>query len=513
MILRDQSPRPPTGASRRVSAPRILILAIDQGSSSTKAGIYDPITTRRIGFSRAPVRSISPTAILSSVKSAARGAWADAMNTQPMETGDARLVVAIANQRSTLVFLRNNESPSQTGDPSQMGDPFPKLVPWWEKTGLSRKDVSADVAAEFRAATGLPLLPNWWAGKVSRHFTHHPSMVTSSRPCTIDTLLAAWLTDGRTFATDLSNAARTGLVDIRRGRRTRALRALFALPQNLRLAGIRASDAGFGKIDPRRLGLPATLHGRIAVMVGDAGAGCLGASGGAPGELVLTLGTGGFLHLPCLARTKPPHGIYKAPAWQADGKIRWTLEASLPGMARALQLGGRAAGLTTLMMRSLTPTNPGSLRCVLAPDGMGALGPEHVSGIFLVGSWRHASAAARLGALFDYLALAVTRAVRKFPIRPTRLVAGGGLASGGYAGGDYLLQRIADFTGRPVLRLANADTTLHGAAMLAGRTCGEKIPPLPFDAEFRPRITATARRRALDALEQRLARCLTATKL
>lgn len=361
-----------------------MIIAIDQGSSATKILVIDPRSGKIIKRKRIPLKRLTGVEIVASVKSALSFA------------GDKNAVIGIASQRSTLCFF------SKEGVPKKM------LIPWWEH----RKSPGTDPGF-FRASTGLPLLPNWWAGKLSEHLP----IDSSTRVGTVDTLLLAALTRGRSYRTDFSNAARTGLLDIHKRRRTRELLELFRIPRDLPLPEISPSLFDFG----------ANVH----AMMGDAGASLMGATGGARGILNLTLGTGGFLHYP-VEKMAPPEGLYLAPAWQAQGRIRWTLEAAVPGMASVYK--------------------------------------------------EELKKGRKLDAIYDGLAALLARAIERFPEKPRLIVAGGGLSHS-----DSFLQKISDLSGLPVAQARDTETTAWGAAMLAARSIGVLLKPIGHHPPLMPR--------------------------
>ncbi|MEK8022277.1 MAG: FGGY family carbohydrate kinase [Candidatus Hydrogenedentota bacterium] len=432
-----------------------MIIAIDQGSSATKVIVVGGDGSI-LGASTQPVTSRAAEAVTSSVLKATRGA-VKGLRISPRQT-----IIGISAQRSTIARFDGS------------GNPCGEVIPWWDRSGLQQEDVAARDAERFTRATGLPLIPNWFAGKLAKLLPLEPGL----RAGTVDTLLMAWMTGGRIYRTDFSNACRTGLVDLHLRKRTDTLRKLFRIPEELKLAEIAASDAYFGAVT--RPGFP--VHGRIGAVMGDAGASLMGATGGRAGIMHMTLGTGGFLQYPVAASTHPRGGLYLAPAWKSGRIIRWTLEASIPAMASALNAGLKAVGLPSDAARRMTPRSTGRLHALLAPNGMGAIGPTHVTGLHFVGPWKRAPDEEKLGALLEGLAFLMARAILIFPERPRRITAGGGLSRL-----PFLLQSIADFTGIPVTPLAEPETSAWGTAMLASNKTAHQLNHIPWLKPISPR--------------------------
>lgn len=283
-----------------------FVLAIDQGSSSTKALVYDCLegTLKVRGGARVSLKGDRARDIITSVRAAA---------CEAMRRAGARgavSAVGIANQRSTLCWFRRD------------GTPVGRVVPWWSEAGLRAEEVSDAERKRFRAKTGLVLLPNWWGGKLAR--TRRPR--GAARVGTVDALVLAYLTAGRSYRTDLSNAARTGLVDIGTGTRDPWLLRFFGVPEDLQLPEVAPSASLHGRVEAGRL--PGAEGAPILALVGDAGAALYSATGGRFGIGVLTLGTGGFLQVPAHRTTRPPEGVYLAPAWKAGGRTRFAFEVS-----------------------------------------------------------------------------------------------------------------------------------------------------------------------------------------
>jgi sugar (pentulose or hexulose) kinase len=118
---------------------------------------------------------------------------------------------------------------------------------------------------------------------------------------------------------------------------------------------------------------------------------------------------------------------------------------------------------------------------VLAPDGVGALGPSGPGGVHFHGDWSSLSDREKYGGLLEGLAHLLTRGVTRFPSPPHIIVAGGGLARI-----PFLLQRLADFTGVPVAPLLDSETSAWGAARLAALSLGYDLPLIEAGKVLKP---------------------------
>ena len=109
---------------------------------------------------------------------------------------------------------------------------------------------------------------------------------------TVDTWLLFRLTNGKTFATDHTNASRTMLYDIGARAWDERLLRLFGVPRGA-LGEPRSSSGIFGVCEAEHLGVEIPVAG----MAGDQQAALFGQGCVAPGQAKNTYGTGAFLLL------------------------------------------------------------------------------------------------------------------------------------------------------------------------------------------------------------------------
>ena len=144
---------------------------------------------------------------------------------------------------------------------------------------------------------------------------------------TVDSFLVWRLTGGRVHATDVSNASRTLLLDIRSCDWDDELLRLMEVPRAV-LPAVRPSSAVWAETDASLFGRPIPIAG----VAGDQQAATFGQACFAPGEGKNTYGTGAFLLVntgdaPVASR----HGLLSTVLWQLGerGPVAYALEGSV----------------------------------------------------------------------------------------------------------------------------------------------------------------------------------------
>lgn len=219
------------------------ILGIDQSTQGTKAALFDE-TGRVAAEGRRKHRQIitaegyiehDPAEIMTQTAAAVR----DALESGGIAPGNV-LAIGLCDQRETVAAWDR-----------RTGKPLTNAVVWQcgRAQALCRAIAEPD-AAYVRQTTGLPLSPYFSAAKMAWLLRHCPAVQEAAQRgtlClgTVDAWLLFCLTEGRTFATDVSNASRTQLMDLLHTRWDPRLLALFGIPPEA-LPEIRCSDDLFG---------------------------------------------------------------------------------------------------------------------------------------------------------------------------------------------------------------------------------------------------------------------------
>jgi glycerol kinase len=324
---------------------------------------------------------------------------------------------------------------------------------------------------------------------------------------TVDTYLLWRLTGGKVHATDATNASRTLMYDIHRGRWDDELLALLRIPKNI-LPDVLDSSAAFGATDPELFGSAIPICG----IAGDQQAALIGQACFAPGMLKSTYGTGCFALLNT-GRTPvtSKHRLLTTVAYQLGGVRSYALEGSIFVAGAAVQWlrDGLRVVQSAEAAGSLAETADPTQEVILVPAfvGLGApyWRPDARGALF--GLTRATGPAELARAALESVcfqtadllqAMRADWAEAKDSLQVLRV-------DGGMANSDWTMQRLADLTACTVDRPQITETTALGAAYLAGLHTGFFPEPDRFatqwhlDRRFTPRMDTQTRERKLAA--------------
>jgi glycerol kinase len=292
---------------------------------------------------------------------------------------------------------------------------------------------------------------------------------------TVDSWLLWNLTGGRVHATDVSNASRTMLFDIRHNVWDPTLLGALHVPDSM-LPRVHPSSHRFGETEPALFGAAIPIGG----IAGDQQSALFGQACFDVGLAKNTYGTGCFL----LAHTgtrceSSANGLVTTSAAQTDGKPRFALEGSvfIGGAVVQWLRDGLKAIRSSSEVQALAESVPdaGGVMFVPAFTGLGAPYWNADARGAIVGLSRgstvaHIARAALESIAFQSAALlqAMNRdaaAAGAAPVTELRV-------DGGASVNDLLMQLQADLLGIPVVRPQVVETTALGAAYLAGLACG-----------------------------------------
>jgi glycerol kinase len=289
-----------------------LVLAIDQGSSNTKA-----IVVARSGAVVAHASSPVPDRYPKPgwVEQDADAIWAsvlDVIGRLPAELlAPERLVgIGITNQRESVAVWD-----------ARSGAPAGPVVSWQCARGapLCRELIAEGADGWLRERTGLTVSPIFSATKAAWLLESIPdgrarAAAGELRLGTVDSWLIWKLTGGRVHATDASNASRTQLLNLERVDWDVQALARYGIPRAA-LPQVRPSSGRLGETAGVR-GLADGIP--VAAAIGDSHGALFGHRGFEPGTVKTTMGTGTSV-LACVPELSPaPAGLMTTIAWQLE---------------------------------------------------------------------------------------------------------------------------------------------------------------------------------------------------
>jgi glycerol kinase len=477
--------------------PRTHILALDQGTTSSRAIVFDH-DGRQVAVSQKEYPQHFPKP--GHVEHDPLAIWASQWSTAVEAMGKADLepediaAIGIANQReTTLVWDR------ETGKPV-----YPAIV-WQDRrtAGDCAKLKAEGLEPLFAQRTGLRLDP-YFSGTKIRWILENVAGARKRAEAgklmfgTVDTWLL-WRLSGRTVhATDATNASRTLIYDIHRGVWDAELLEILGIPASM-LPEVKDSSGIFGESQE---GIP------IAGIAGDQQAALFGQGCFSPGMAKNTYGTGCFLLMNTGGEAvTSTNNLLTTIAWRIGGKTEYALEGSVfmggaivKWLRDDLQLVRSAEECEQV---AATVADSGGMYFVPAFTGLGAphWDPYARGAIFGItrGTKRaHFCRAAMEAIAFQSAELAGCM-VKDSGIPLKRL-----LVDGGAARSDLLLQFQADLLGVEVSRPKDVETTAMGAAWLAGLAVGfwdnreELVRRREAGTEFVPARSADEMKQLMD---------------
>lgn len=474
------------------------LLAIDQGTSSSRAIVFDSKAKSVASAQKAFPQSYpkpgwvehDPEEIWNSVVEVTRNAIQ-----QSGVSCSHIAALGITNQReTTLVWRRDNGACIHPAIVWQDR----RTAAWCQE--LRNRGVEPDVQRK----TGLRLDPYFSASKLAwildnvaqaRQLADAGSLAFG----TVDSFLIWRLTAGRVHATDATNASRTLLFDIHTQQWDDELLDLFGVPASM-LPDVRDCAGDFGATDAAVLGGAIPVRG----VAGDQQAALIGQAGFETGMTKSTYGTGSFV----IANTgktalQSQNRLLTTIAYRLDGQVTYGLEGSIFVAGSAIQWlrdelklvrsapdsEGIAIATGIVEHVHVVPAFAGLGAPFWDPDARGAiLGLSRDTGIGEI-------VTATLQAV-AYQTRDLMLAMAEDGIEPRIL-----RVDGGMVGNDWLLQFLADILGITVERPKMIESTVLGAAGLAGLASGvfESAATLSAlwqrDAVFTPAMDAGRRER------------------
>lgn len=456
------------------------ILALDQGTSSSRALIYDNVG-EVVASAQQGIQSTypkdgwveqDPEMIWSSILHVGREAIANAGI-----FAEDIAAIGITNQRETSVLWER-----------QSGQALYNAIVWQDR----RTAVQCQLIAEQRypladpegqgvsdlitATTGLIIDPYFSSTKLAwllNQVDAERQRASSGELCfgTIDSYLIWRLTQGARHVTDATNASRTQLFDIARQCWSQPLLEVFDVPAAVLPEVLDCVD-DFGVADPQWFGAAIPIRG----VAGDQQAALIGQACFEPGMSKSTYGTGCFV----MTNTgdqipRSTQNLLSTVAYRIDGQPCFALEGSIFVAGVAIQWLRDQLGLIdhaaqTAEAFERTGGDSAGVYVVPAFTGLGApyWQPEArglITGLSLDSDKDHIITAFLQSVAFQTRILLQAMSADGAPVSTLRV-------DGGMAVNDAFCQFLCDLLDVPVQRPADVETTVRGAGVLAAIGAG-----------------------------------------
>lgn len=446
------------------------ILALDQGTTSTRAIVFDAEGSV-CGVAQKEFPQHYPAD--GWVEHDPEDIWRDTCAV----LREALAAAALSPQQIAAIGLTNQRETTVVWERSG-GKPVHRAIVWQDRRTASqcRELTSAGALETVQAKTGLLLDAYFSATKVAwilDHVAGARARAEKGELCfgTIDSFLLYRLTGGRVHATDATNASRTMLFNIHSQQWDDELCALFRVPRAM-LPEVRDCSGEFGATEPDLLGAALPITG----IAGDQQAAAIGQACFQPGMMKSTYGTGCFALVNTgAAAVRSANRMLTTVAYRLGGKTTYALEGSIFIAGAGVKwlrdkMGFVRNAADTAALAASVPSSQG-VYVVPAFVGLGA--PY----------WDSDARAAILGLTLDSSPAHITRAMLEAVAYQTRDLTGAMAADGaipptalrvdgGMVANDWFCQFLADMLGVAVERPQVIETTALGAAYLAGLGVG-----------------------------------------
>ena len=439
------------------------ILAIDQGTTSTRAIIFDE-NRRVVKVAQKELHNSFPKPTY--VEQDANEIWLSTLSVIQELFYDGKINpfdvkgIGISNQRETTIMWD-----------AKTGQPVYNAIVWQSRQSSAIVDRYKAKGYEelIKKKTGLILDPYFSCTKIVWLYENIEGLKEKDVLFgTVDTWLLWKLTGGKVHATDVTNASRTGLMNIHTMEWDDELLAIFDIPRKI-LPEIKETADDYGEVlEYYFFSNPCKIYS----LVGDQQAALFGQACFKKGESKNTYGTGGFL----LVNTgnevvESKHGLLSTVAWKIDGQTTYALEGSIfvsgsliQWLRDGLRIIEKAEDSEKI---ALSVEDNGGVVIVPAFVGMGApYWNENAKGLIYGltrgSDYRHIVRAALEAMAYQVkdLLLAIEEDI-DCEIKTLKV-------DGGASVNKFLLQFQSDILQIPVLRNNMKESTALGAATLAG---------------------------------------------
>lgn len=495
-----------------------LVLAIDQGTTSSRAIVFDATQTVR-GVGQKEFTQHFPDS--GWVEHDAEEIWRTVVSTcrtalQRADSAAAEIAaIGITNQRETVVVWEK-----------QTGKPLGRAIVWQDRrtAAMCERLKREGYEAEVTARTGLRLDPYFSGTKLSwmldniadaRAMAERGELLFG----TIDSFLIYRLTGGTVHATDATNAGRTLLFNIHTEQWDPYLLDILGIPASI-LPEVRDCADDFGTTDPELFGAAIGVRG----VAGDQHAAVIGQACFSPGMLKSTYGTGCFALMNTGTEAVPSSNkLLTTIAYRLRGETHYALEGSIFIAGAAVQwlrdgLGVIGSASETGDMAAAADPRQ-DVYLVPAFVGLGAPYWDAEARGALFGLTRNTGPNELARAALEAVCYQ-TRDLIDAMQKDWQNGDGGKTVlrvDGGMVASDWMMQFLADILDAPVDRPTVLETTALGAAWLAGSEAGVWPDQQAFarnwalDRNFTPHMSQAERERKFTGWRDAVRRTLSST--
>lgn len=469
------------------------VLAIDQGTSSTKSIIFDedgkaiykatePLKTHYLKGNRVEQEpEVIYQNVLTSIDKCLTGFKALGNSTTDI------LSCGISNQRETFVLWDKD------------GTPLYNAVVWQCKRSVDvcERLSAAGLESKINEKTGLIIDPYFSGTKVIWLYENEPKIkkaINSGEAYfgNIDTWLLYKMTNGQSYYTDYTNASRTMFFNLKNLEWDRELLEYFGL-SNLQLPDLKPSSYHFGDTD---LGGLIDHDIRISALIGDSHAAAFGEGCFEPGNAKATLGTGSSILMNIGTETKPSqNGMVSTICWSTPDRVDYAYEGIIVSAGSTIEWVKNQLGLfdnhSEIEEICTSLDDNGGVYIIPAFSGLGA---PH---------WDMNRKASIEGLSFDSNKNHVIRAaVESVPYQIKDVIvamesdSGTPLTElkidGGITNNKFVVQFLADLLERKVTNIDIADVSALGAGYLAGLDAGV-YPSIEYLSKLNQQSNSTSK--------------------
>jgi len=436
------------------------VLALDEGTSSAKAFVVDS-SGSIAGKGQCPFNQHFPKP--GWVEQSSEEIWNAQMKAAKQAIDMAHIEpkqiisIGIANQRETTILWDRN------------GKPVYNAIVWQDRrTSEIIDSLSEDEKALIKDRTGLVANSYFSASKIKWMLDNIEGLRKRAEQGeilfgTVDTYLIYHLTGGKVHATDITNASRTMLFDIKKMEWDNELLKIFGIPESI-LPEVRQSGDFYGVAEALSGNVP------ISGCMGDQQAALFGQTCFERGMVKNTYGTGNFI-LMNTGRMHRSKKLLTTPAWSFGGKVEYALEGSIFATGSAIQWLKDRLGLVKNLeeMESIASSLESNEGVYMVPAFAGLGAPywdQYARGTSVgrtgrTGVAHLARAALEAVAYLSQDVMEVMEMESGIKVKEMRV-------DGGASANEFLMQFQSDISNCRVLKPAVIETTALGAAYMAG---------------------------------------------